>query len=313
MNAAPSPGAAPIGRRATVRVPASSANLGPGFDALGLALCLHDEASAQFATETWIEVSGAGTDTVPRDESHLVLRALRRGLAVSGESERGVHLRCHNAIPHGRGLGSSAAAICAGLLLARALADPNGERLDDAALLALAAQMEGHPDNVAACLLGGLTVAWTTGGTTGATRLRVHPDISPVVLIPADESSTEVARGLLPESVPHADAAFNAARAALLIAALTADPAQLLTATEDRLHQPYRAGSMPATAELVAGLRDDGLAAVVSGAGPTVLVLCRSLAEVARASAAPGTGWRVRALPVDVSGARVLGLEEVTT
>lgn len=312
MSASP-PSAATVGPQATVRVPASSANLGPGFDALGLALGMHDQASAQFAAETCVEVSGAGAATVPRDESHLVLRALRRGLAVSGESERGVHLRCHNVIPHGRGLGSSAAAICAGLLLARALSDPSGVRLDGPALLALAAEVEGHPDNVAACLLGGLTVAWTTGGTARATRLTVHPGITPVVLIPAEESSTDAARGLLPDSVPHSDAAFNASRAALLIAALTVDPAQLLTATEDRLHQPYRADSMPATAELVAGLRADGLAAVVSGAGPTVLVLCRSAAEVARASAAPGTGWRVRVLPVDASGACVLGLDEVTT
>ncbi len=297
---------------ATVRVPATSANLGPGFDAVGLALGIYDEVSAGFAEQTRIEVTGAGADSVARDETHLVLRALRRGLTSLGVADRVVQLQCRNAIPHGRGLGSSAAAICAGLLLARALAAADSPGLDDTSLLALAADIEGHPDNVAACLRGGLTVAWSTAGGARATRLEVHPDIAPVAFVPEAESSTRAARDLLPASVPHRDAAFNAARAALLVAALTVDPMQLLAATEDTLHQPYRADSMPASAELVRALRAEGLAAVISGAGPTVLTLCRSAAEIARARAVGRGDWRVLTPAVDRIGAVLTGIDRPT-
>ena len=183
----------------------------------------------------------------------------------------GLALRCANRIPHGRGLGSSAAAIVAGILAARALTDGGADRLPLDAVLKLATDIEGHPDNVAACLFGGLTIAWT--GDDGAAAIRLSPlhMIVPAVLVAPEPLSTEAARGVLPSSVPHADAVANAARSALLVAALTSAPHALLEATRDWLHQPYRAGVMPVTADLVGRLRGAGVPAVVSGAGPSVL------------------------------------------
>jgi homoserine kinase len=184
-------------------------------------------------------------------------------------------------VPHGRGLGSSAAAVVAGLVAARGLLAEPGVLGDDT-VLALATAAEGHPDNAAAALLGGLTVSWCEGDTPRATRLEVHPRVAPVVCVPEARLATTAARDMLPASVPHRDAAFTAGRAALLVEALGRRPDLLLAATEDRLHQAQRAPAMPATAELVASLRAEGAAAVVSGAGPGVLVLCGSPAEAAQ-------------------------------
>lgn len=287
------------------RVPATSANLGPGFDALGLALARYDELAARVTDGGLrIDVQGAGSDAVPRDESHLVVRAMRRTFELLGVEPTGLELTCDNRIPHSRGLGSSAAAIVAGVLLARGLVTDGADRLPDAEVLALTTELEGHPDNVAPCLLGGLTIAWMHG-TARAVRRDLDPSIRPVVLVPPFTASTELARGLLPATVPHADAAFTAGRAALLVAALTGTPQALLDATEDRLHQEYRASAMPASVELVERLRADGHAAVISGAGPTVLVLARGDVEAEQVRAATPEGWRGDVLPVDVSGARV--------
>ncbi|TDD66045.1 homoserine kinase [Jiangella aurantiaca] len=288
-----------------VRTPATSANLGPGFDALGLALSLHDEVevTAEFggpATPIEVTVDGEGAGSVPLDERHLVVRSLRAAFAELGEQPSALRLSCRNALPHGRGLGSSAAAIVAGVVAARALTGLT--RHDDA--LALADRLEGHPDNVAACLLGGLTVAWRDDtGTARATRVDVHPDVAPIVCVPSFEVSTEKARGLLPDAVPHADAAANAGRAALLVHALGRRPDLLLDATADRLHQHYREPAMPETFALVTLLRAEGLAAVVSGAGPTVLVLATG--DEAGGVRALAEGWDVRALQVDTRGAVV--------
>ena len=260
----------------TVRVPATSANLGPGYDTLGLALGLHDTVSARVVPSGLsISVSGEGAeDVADSGEKHLVVRAMREAFDSLGVSQPpGLELRCVNHIPHGRGLGSSAAAICAGILAARALAGaPAGP--DDA--LPLANDMEGHPDNVAPCLYGGLTIAWLSGGAAKAVRVDPRAEIQPVLFIPDAPVSTEVARGLIPDKVTHADAAENAGRAALLVAALTTRPEALLDATEDRLHQDYRAPAMPATLDLVRRLRDAGVPAVVSGAGPSVLTFLLS-------------------------------------
>lgn len=293
--------------RATVRVPATSANLGPGFDCLGLALALYDEVAVvagdpSGGTDVDVRVAGEGVATVPRDARHLVVRAVHRAWDEIGEPRRPLSLTATNRIPHGRGLGSSAAAVVAGLLAGRALVADGPRRLDDDAVLALASEMEGHPDNAAACLLGGLTLAWSQpAGAVRAARLEPRDDLRVTALVPAAELSTVTARGLLPDDVPHRDAAFSAGRSALLVAVLTgAVPAAtgaLLAATEDRLHQPYRASAMPATAALVRSLRAQGRAAVVSGAGPTVLVLdtgTRAPVQV------PG-GWRE--MPVDVARA----------
>ncbi|GLL00288.1 homoserine kinase [Dactylosporangium matsuzakiense] len=286
-----------------VRVPATSANLGPGFDALGLALTLYDVVEARVTGGgVSVEVSGEGAGDLPSDESHLVVRAMRRAFEVLGERPAGLALRCRNGIPQARGLGSSSAAIVAGIVLARGLVTDGAARMDDAAALVLADAIEGHPDNVAPCLLGGFTIAWT--GERGASAVRREPDprIRPVVFVPEERGLTETARAALPKTVPHADAAFNAGRAALLVHALTGDPDRLFAATEDRLHQDYRADGMPFTADLVARLRGEGVAAVVSGAGPSVLAF-----GVDGRTPPPVPGWRVLPLDVDVVGARLGG------
>jgi homoserine kinase len=263
-----------LSKAVTVRAPATSANLGPGFDALGLALAMYDEVAAKVTDSgVRVAVTGEGSTDLPTDESHLVVRAMRHAFDALGEQPSGLALRCVNRIPQARGLGSSSAAIVAGVLLARALTVDGTTRLDDAAALRIAAELEGHPDNVAPCLLGGLTIAWT--GEDGAEAVRLEPAdaIAPIVFVPRERGSTAAARAALPATVPHADAARNAGRAALLVHALTAAPARLFAATEDRLHQPYRAAGMPGTAALVSELRASGVAAVVSGAGPSVLAL----------------------------------------
>lgn len=295
-----------MNRAVRVRVPATSANLGPGFDALGLALDLYDEVIAEGTTGGLrLDVTGEGAGEVATDATHLVFRAMSAAFAGLGERPRGIALRCVNRIPHARGLGSSAAAIVAGILAARALVARGIERMPDAAVLGLAAAMEGHPDNVAACLLGGLTVAWTGEDEARAVRVPIVPTIRPVALIAPTSSSTEQVRGLLPPAIPHADAAFAAGRSALLVAGLTGAPDVLLAATEDRLHQPYRAAALPETAGLVARLRAAGLPAVVSGAGPTVLVLARDHVESEAALALLPTGWRGEPLAVAAEGATV--------
>jgi homoserine kinase len=286
---------------AVVRAPATSANLGPGFDSFGLALSLHDVVRAEVVADGLdIEITGQGADTAPRDGSHLVVSAMRRTferLGVAGPP--GLRLRCDNRIPHGRGLGSSAAAIVSGIRLAQGLVADH--TLDDRAVVALASEIEGHPDNVAACVLGGFTIA--TGGGEVA-RFDPHEALRPVAIVAPHPVGTTAARALLPTRVSHADASANAARAGLLAAALTIDPRQLVPATEDLLHQRYRRSAMPEALDLVDGLRDAGLAAVVSGAGPTVLVL-GTAGDGFDAGAWTPAGWRCLPLAVDPEGARL--------
>ncbi len=291
-----------------VRVPATSANLGPGFDCFGLALNLHDDLVARVVDSGLsIDIAGEG-EALPRDESHLVVRAMRDTFTRLGGQPRGIELSCANRIPHGRGLGSSAAAIVAGVVLARALIVGGEAALPDPAAFALAAAIEGHPDNVAAALHGGLTIAWTQDHQARAVRAAdPAPTIRPVAVVPPFESSTDTARGLLPATVPHIDAVFTAARSALLVTALTGTAQDaLFAATEDRLHQPYRAAGAPATADLVARLRAAGLPAVVSGAGPTVLVLARDEVEVEKTAAEVPPGWTCHHLTIDPVGATVV-------
>jgi homoserine kinase len=295
--------------RAYVRVPATSANLGPGFDSLGLALALYDDVSA-VRTESGllVEVSGIGAADVPLDERHLVVRAMDATFAELGERRGGLALRCANTIPHGLGLGSSAAAVVAGVLLARALVRDGAHRLDDAAVLGLATRLEGHPDNAAAALLGGFTIAWQESTRVHAVRLEPAQSLRAAVLVPDSTLATATARRLLPDTVPHADAAHAAARSALLVHAITAEPSRLLAATEDRLHQVYREPAMPQTLALVAKLRSAGLAAVVSGAGPSVLVLGgEELTEAAEAGLLGDSddSWTLRLVDLDRCGAQV--------
>ncbi|GAB2472688.1 homoserine kinase [Xylanimonas ulmi] len=293
-----------------VRVPATSANLGPGFDALGLALALYDELEVRIVAsdDVVVEVYGEGAGQVPTDEEHLVVRALRHTLDAVGMPQTGLRMRCSNLIPHGRGLGSSAAAVVAGVIAARALlADPRV--LDSRAVLGIATQFEGHPDNAAPAIMGGATVAWQDADGPRAVGLDVDPSVVATVLVPDARLATSRARAVLPEAVPHADAAFNAGRAALLVEALARRPELLWEATEDRLHQQYRAGVMAASSELLRALRAEGFAATVSGAGPTVLVLTpkddvRALDQVLAGLVDGLAGWRVLRPGVDTQGAR---------
>lgn len=294
--------------RAAVRVvvPASSANLGPGFDALGLALALHDTVDVRVTGDGLrVRVMGEGADAVPADERNLVVRALHAACDRLGLRPAGLDVVCRNAIPHSRGLGSSAAATVAGIAAGYALA---GRDVDESALQ-LAGEFEGHADNAAASLFGGLVLAWQEAGGYRAVRLAPHPDVRPIALVPAVTSETRTTRGLLPERVPHADAAFTAARAALAVHALTAQPRFLFAATEDRLHQDYRESAWPDTAKLIGRLRAAGIPAVVSGAGPTVLVLLG-----APDAGLPGqvdlTGFSPLPLDIDRTGVRVESLPE---
>ncbi|MGC5021641.1 homoserine kinase [Micromonospora sp. DT47] len=285
-----------------VTVPATSANLGPGFDALGLALGLHDDVAAEVTTGgVRVAVTGEGAGELPEDDRHLVVTSMRATFDVLGGQPAGLALECVNRIPQARGLGSSSAAIVAGVLLARALVADGEQRLDDEAALRLAAEIEGHPDNVAPCLLGGFTLAWTEPTGARAVSLAVAEGVRPTVFVPRERGLTATARAALPPTVPHVDAALTAGRAALLVHALTAEPTLLLPATVDRLHQDYRAPGMPETAALVGGLREAGVAAVVSGAGPTVLAL-----TAPPAAFDPGTDWQVLRLPIEVHGATVV-------
>lgn len=299
-----------MNRAVRVTVPATSANLGPGFDALGVALDLHDVVEAhtvpaEASGSIRVTVEGVGAGDLPIDESHLVVKAMHGFYERVGREPPGLDVNCVNAIPHGRGLGSSAAAIVAGVLAARGLLEGGHDLVDDETVLAIAADLEGHPDNVAPCLLGGLTLAWTSSDRARAMRLEIHPDVRPMVCLPDRAVSTEAARELLPNRVPHADASRNAARAALLVAALRSRPDLLLDATEDLLHQSYRAAAMPETLVLVGSLRAAGLPAVLSGAGPSVLVLAGPPDSPGTVREAAGTGWEVRELAVDDTGAVV--------
>ncbi len=313
MNAFVSPSAsvaAFAGLSVTVRVPATTANLGPGFDTLGLALSLYDEltVTVRDTPGATVEVIGVGEGEVPTDESNLVVRAIAYTFAACSQPLPGLHLVARNNIPHGRGLGSSGAAIVSGIMAAKGLLDGIVD-LDAGALLALATALEGHPDNVAPALFGGLTIAWTTDAGPQHKKLIVHRGVSPLIAVPESTMSTELARSLRPASVPHEDAIFNVSRSALLIAALIQSPELLLAATEDKLHQSYRAAAMPETESLILELRSHGLPAVVSGAGPSILVLCSDPAQRLVAAeliaARNGSPWQSLLLAVDFKGATV--------
>ena len=300
----------PAVRSVVVKVPATSANLGPGFDTLGLALSHYDRlvVSETRGAGVAVHVDGVGAGEVPTDESNLVVRSIAATYRAAGVPLPGLRLEARNAIPHGRGLGSSAAAIVSGVMAAKGLLEGRVDFTPDQ-LLAVATELEGHPDNVAPALFGGLTIAWTTSAGPSHKRLLVHRGVSPVVFVPETTLSTSLARSLQPASVPHEDATFNVSRSALLVAALIQSPELLLAATEDRLHQSYRASAMPETDMLIGVLRQAGLAAVVSGAGPSLLVLGSDPAQRLLAAQLVAenalSAWRPLMLAVDLRGATV--------
>ncbi len=289
------------GRRVVVEVPATSANLGPGFDCFGLALSWREQVELTVTDGGFtVDVTGEGADAVPRDASHLIVRSALQGLADLGHEVRGLRLRCHNTIPHGRGLGSSSAAIVAGLVAADGLVRGPAELTPAGRRWALqhAAAIEGHPDNVAAAVHGGFVLAWAGPAGVEVAVSPVHPDVAVTVFVPSTPVATQAARGLLPSSVPHGDAARNAGRAALLVHALATDPDHLLAGTADWLHQDQRRPAMPDSWRLMQGLRDLGHAAVISGAGPTVLVLGRPAELEGLEQQPPG----FRRIPLAVGG-----------
>ncbi|CDO89944.1 homoserine kinase [Mycobacterium triplex] len=269
----------PAGLVASAAVSASSANLGPGFDSIGLALSLYDEIVLETTDSGLVvQVEGEGAGQVPLGPEHLVVRAIERGLQAAGVRAPGMVVRCRNAIPHSRGLGSSAAAVVSGLAAVNGLvAQTDSTPFSDAQLIQLASEFEGHPDNAAAAVLGGAVVSWTEHGgeapVYSAVPLALHPDIRLFCAIPEERSSTAETRVLLPAQVSHEDARFNVSRAALLVVALTQRPDLLLAATEDLLHQPQRAPAMPASAEYLRLLRRLKVSATLSGAGPSVIAL----------------------------------------
>ena len=267
---------------ARVRVPATSGNLGPGFDSMGMAHNLWDEVSVRLTTgKTRVTIYGEGQGVLPTDDSHLIVKALRRGLDAAGLPQSGIELTCRNGIAQGRGLGSSAAAVVAGLMLVRGLVD-EPELFDDDVVLQLATEFEGHPDNAAPAIYGGAVVAWMEAKKPHVAQIPVSPDMGTTLLIPDTELLTETARSVVPATVPHQDAAFNASRTALLVLALRDRPDLLMQATEDRLHQNYRADAMRASHVAMRSLREAGWPAVISGAGPSILVFDTLSPEASR-------------------------------
>lgn len=295
----------PVGRKATVKVPASTANLGPGFDTLGLALGLYDYVTAEvIESGLEVEVTGEGEGEVPLDERHLVVRALRATLKEADVTVSGLRVSCTNSIPQSRGLGSSAAAATAGVAAGNGLA---GFTLDDQAQVQIASTFEGHPDNAGASVLGAGVVSWTNTPIDGvsapayhARRIDVHPDIKATAFIPDFHASTEAIRRVLPSDISHVDARFNVSRTAVMTVALRDDPGLLWEGTRDRMHQTYRAEVLPVTAEWVNRLRNLGYPAFLSGAGPTILVLSTESVDNALVEEARGRGMKV--LELDIAG-----------
>lgn len=296
-----------------VQVPASSANLGPGFDAFGLALGMHDRYVAQVLDDAIldIDVTGEGADEVPRNDKNLLVKAMYKGFDFLGGRPKGLAIRALNVNPHGRGLGSSASAIVGGLVLARALVLNGEDHMSDIQLLSLATDMEGHPDNVSASLFGGATISWFEvekhKSSAHCVHLNVDPRIQAIAYIPSKALATSKARKMLPEVIPFADAVRNTTNAALMSHALTTRPDLLFTATEDFLHQSYRAEAMPESYALVQKLRGAGIAAFISGAGPTVLALhTADQRELEELKLAGGKAFEATVLEIASRGAVLL-------
>jgi len=296
-----------------VQVPASSANLGPGFDCLGLALNMHDRYMAQVMDEPGvdIDVTGEGADSIPTTDKNLVIKAMHKGFDFLGGRPRGIALRQLNVIPHGRGLGSSAGAIVGGLALSRALVLGGNERMSNEDMLNIANEMEGHPDNVSAAIFGGANLAWQESqrGYIVAQSLNfdVDPRIGALAFVPSTEFSTSKARKMLPESIPHSDAVKNSSNVAVLVQALQNRPDLLLGATQDYLHQSYRKDAMPNSFALMTKLRKAGVAAFISGAGPTVMVLhTGGDSEAAELERAAGEKFQMIHLGISRTGVSVI-------
>jgi homoserine kinase len=284
-----------------VQVPATVANLGPGFDALGVAVQMHlhiDIEPRRDSIEVMVE--GEGAEQLPADQTNLVIRAMNKFFDHVGRRPPGYAVGVRNPIPLASGLGSSAAAVVGGLTAARAI---TGRTVPQAEMIHLATEMEGHPDNVMPAFLGGLVVCYG-GATPGDLRhLRLEPSdrLVPIIAVPRGGFSTSEAREALPSDVAFADAQFTASRAALLVAALTTGSGAdvLADAMEDRLHEPHRLKLMPETAAVHGELRDAGVPVSLAGAGPSLLIVvprpeaATRAEQVRRVCRARDAGWRV--------------------
>jgi homoserine kinase len=291
----------------TVRAPASSGNLGSGFDALSMALDLCNEFSVEPAERLTIENSGEGSEKLSSGPDHLVYRAIRRAFEATGAGAPPLRLSCENRIPLGRGLGSSSSAIVAGLLLGNRL---QGDPLSNDDLLVLATEMEGHPDNVVSCLMGGIQVGVESDGRVLSCAVPIRLPLRAVLFVPDFAMNTSEARSVLPRQVPLRDAVFNLGRSALLVAALASGKPELLRAAlEDRLHQPARVALFPAMPALFeAALRAGALAACLSGAGSTILALATDGVEMIgtaleHCAAKHGIRGRVKVVAIRPTGA----------
>ena len=296
-----------------VQVPATSANLGPGFDCLGLALTMHDRYMAQVMDEPGvdIDVTGEGAESIPTTDKNLVIKAMYKGFDFLGGRPRGIALRQLNVIPHGRGLGSSAAAIVGGLVLARGLVLGGNERMSNEDMLNIANEMEGHPDNVSAAIFGSANLAWQESQrghvVAQALNFEVDPRIGALAFVPSTEFSTSKARKMLPESIPYSDAVKNSSNVAVLVQALQSRPDLLLGATEDYLHQSYRKDAMPNSYALMTKLRKAGVAAFISGAGPAVMVLhTGGDSEAAELERAAGEKFQMISLGISRTGVSLI-------
>jgi homoserine kinase len=296
-----------------VQVPATSANLGPGFDCLGLALTMHDRYMAQVMDEPGvdIDVTGEGAESIPTTDKNLVIKAMYKGFDFLGGRPRGIALRQLNVIPHGRGLGSSAAAIVGGLALARGLVLGGNERMSNEDMLNIANEMEGHPDNVSAAIFGSANLAWQESQrghvVAQALNFEVDPRIGALAFVPSTEFSTSKARKMLPESIPYSDAVKNSSNVAVLVQALQSRPDLLLGATEDYLHQSYRKDAMPNSYALMIKLRKAGVAAFISGAGPAVMVLhTGGDSEAAELERAAGEKFQMISLGISRTGVSLI-------
>ena len=294
-----------VGLRARVTVPGSTANLGPGFDTLGLAVGIYDTVEVEVtASGLDVEIFGEGANDLPRDASHLVVKAINSALHAADAHAPGLKVTCTNNIPQSRGLGSSASAAVAGVIAGNTLA---GSPLSTDDVIQLSSAFEGHPDNAAASVVGGAVVSWTDIPVDGVSQpvyravpLTVHPDIKATALVPNFHASTNAVRKVLPSHVTHTDARFNVSRTAVMTVAIQTHPEFLWEGTRDRLHQPYRADVLPVTAEWVNRLRNRGYAAFLSGAGPTAMVLSTEPVDPKILESAREDGLRV--LELDIAG-----------
>ena len=300
---------------AKVEVPATVANLGPGFDALGVAVKMHLEIHIEPRRDSIdIMLEGEGADTLPQDETNLIVRSMNSFFDHVGRRPPGFAVRVKNPIPLGSGLGSSAAAIVGGLYAARSV---TGRTVPQADMIQLATELEGHSDNVMPALLGGLVVCYRDRAHDELRSFRLDPSdrLVPILAVPKEGFSTTEARKALPQEVAFGDAQYTASRAALLVAAITtgAGSEVLADAMSDRLHEPHRLKLMPETAAVYAELQEAGLAVSLAGAGPSLLLVVprpeatTRAEQIRRVCRNRGAGWRVFVSEWEPEGARATG------